>query len=441
MHLPHQVMNYSLCFICGFVILTACSGLQMPDGDFAAVTPNLAPVATATSAHPPTAATATAAATAWTTPLSVAQSDGPPDWLVQGAQLTNPLSKTLALPNGGETIAFSPDGTRLAVGTHDGRAQLWESATGTLSWEHSFTEGVRKVRFGPAGERVAAVSFDGGARLWEVKTGALVAQHQYEGWVFGLDFSTAGHRVATGSFDSTAVVWQSTDGTLLGEFDNALPIADLALAPDGPWLVLMTAGSRGLAELVVWDVFTHERRSLARAEGAPSHSNVAFSPDTSWLAASVSSPNGIQIWRTQTWPEAARLEVPVGGVRQLVFSANGTRLAAVVSTPSTGVTSGLSVWVWDVPSWQLVAQIDQPDQIFDLALSPDGRRLVTGHGQGESAERPPVYGALLWKVASGEQAGSMPHSSQVVSVAFSPDGRHVASGGANAPVVIWRMQE
>ena len=130
---------------------------------------------------------------------------GPPQWMLEGAELTNPLSKVLELPNGAETLAFSPDGTLLVAGTLAGEVQIWNLATTTLKWQATFTESVRKVQFSPTGTHVAAVSFDGGARLWETETGTPIAEHAYGYWVYGLDFSADGQWVATGSFDTNFI--------------------------------------------------------------------------------------------------------------------------------------------------------------------------------------------------------------------------------------------
>ena len=415
-------------------LLTACEGNNQPPTEEPVAPPSgqEAVTSTPTPAPPPTPPPEPP-----TPSPAVPLEAGSPVWSPPTAALTNPLSKLLELPPNADVLAFSPDSALLALGTSDFRFQVWEIAGPTLRWETPFTDYLRKIQFSPDGTRVAAVSFDGSARLWAVESGDEITRQMYDYWVYGLDFSADSQWVATGSFDSKAIVWNSNDGSVVGEFDNAHPIHDLALSPNGPWLALMTAESWGPVELIVWDILTREQRSLALAEIPPSHSNVVFSPDTAWLAASVSPQDGIQIWQTQTWPEVTRLAIPTGSVSQIAFSANGTRLAAVISS-GVGATT---VWVWDVPSWQPIAQIDQPDTVFDMALSPDGRRLVTGLGQGEGSTHPAVYGALLWEIADGALAGSMPHSSQVLSVAFSPDGRFIASGGGNTPAAVWHVPD
>jgi WD40 repeat protein len=252
----------------------------------------------------------------------------------------------------------------------------------------------------------------------------------YEYWVYGLDFSGDGQFWATGSFDGKALLADGSSGLPMVDFKHDLMVFDLALSPDGPWLAVMTTGSHGPGVVVVWDIFTHERRVLAEFQG-PAYSNVAFSPDTQWLAAGLG--NGpIAIWATQIWPEVARLQAPPGIVQELLFSPDGRRLAAIVS----GGETGYKIVVWEVPTWRVISEMAADDVVWDIAFSADGGWLVAGLGQG--IEHPPANEGQLWDVDSGTLAARMPHERQVLAVAFSHDGTRVATGGHDA-VKIWQL--
>lgn len=340
------------------------------------------------------------------------------------------LLQIAELGTGAAVLAFSPDDSLLAVGASGNEVQVWEAADWSQRWSGAHSDWVRKVAFHPDSQRLSSVSFDHTARLWDVASGEQIAQLDYGHWVYGLDFSADGQYWATGSLDGVAMLADAISGTPIKEFKHDLMVHDLALSPDGPWLAVTTTGSYGPGMVVVWDIFTQERRVLAEFQG-PGYSNVAFSPDTQWLAAGLG--NGpVAIWQTQIWPEVARLEPPPGIVNKLVFSPDGTRLAAVVAN---GEIENRIV-VWEVSTWRVVSEMLADDVVWDIAFSPDGRWLAAGLGQG--IEHPPANEGQLWEVASGTLVARMPHQGQVLTVAFSHDGTRLASAGHDA-VKIWRL--
>jgi WD40 repeat protein len=79
-------------------------------------------------------------------------------------------------------VAYSPESTRLATGSWDMTARLWELSTGHSIREfRGHSESIRSIAFAPRGDLIATASWDGSARVWSVATGESVGAFQGHG--------------------------------------------------------------------------------------------------------------------------------------------------------------------------------------------------------------------------------------------------------------------
>jgi WD40 repeat protein len=119
-----------------------------------------------------------------------------------------------------ESAAYSPDGRYIATCGGLG-AFLWDVETGELiRWFSGHTGVVNSVAFSPDGSRVLTGSGDATAKLWDAQTGQQIRTFAgHTNWVWSVAFSPDGMRVLTASFDGTARIWDISD----------LPVEDWSL--------------------------------------------------------------------------------------------------------------------------------------------------------------------------------------------------------------------
>jgi len=139
------------------------------------------------------------------------------------------------------SVAFSPDGSRLATSSFDGLAIIWDAATGQELFRIAMhpEPTIRLIIFSPDGSRLATSSYDGSANVWDAVSGKeLQAISGHTARIFDLAFSPDGKTIATASGDRTAKLWEVQTGRLFLTLDAPDGVTGVAFHPDGSQLAM-----------------------------------------------------------------------------------------------------------------------------------------------------------------------------------------------------------
>jgi Tol biopolymer transport system component len=154
-------------------------------------------------------------------------------------------------------VAVSPDGKQLATGSADNSVQVWDMPTGrALMRLQGHNKGVECVAFSPDGKTLASGGQDKVVRLWDVSTGKELRQLEAPDAVRGAAFSPDGKLVAVAAGDKSVRLFDAATGKESRQFGGLQgKINALAFSPDGKRVV--TAGQDGTA--IVWELTRDEK--------------------------------------------------------------------------------------------------------------------------------------------------------------------------------------
>ena len=306
-----------------------------------------------------------------------------------------------------ETYALSDD--KIAIGMSNGNIALWDTKTGKkLS---TLRENVRKL---------------------EVPD-ELVGLIDDENSVFALAFSPDGTRLASGSRDTTVQLWDITHKTepiTLRSHTNEPTV--LAFSPDGKMLA-----SGGVDKRVqLWD--TTIGKPIGACTGHVSDIRaLAFSPDGKMLA-SGSSDGIIRFWNTQTAePLSTHITGHIASLEAATFLKDS---ATIASVGYNGI-----ITLWNLKTFQKTTlQTNRTLEVIgfrgwylDLALSPDGTKLVSFGTERTSPEPWSDDVLRLMDVSTGRELMSVPGSAS--DLTFSPDAKIVA-GTRSGTIRLWNTE-
>jgi WD40 repeat protein len=232
------------------------------------------------------------------------------------------------------SVTLSPDERTLAAGgvRYDGDERsgvfaLWNVVSGKqLCRFYDEGEAVWSVAFSPDGEKVATGAAPKGVRLRNATTGELVAVLDASFSAMSVAFSPPdGRYLAAGGGkwgNGVSRLWDTRTGRELGALGGHKNlVSSVAFAPDGR---ILAAGD-SLGNIKLWDIATRRELHILLGQ-AGIVTSVAFSPNGKTLA-SGRVDRTVKLWHVDTGDELTTLDAGLT-VWSLAFSPDGKTLAA-----------------------------------------------------------------------------------------------------------------
>jgi WD40 repeat-containing protein SMU1 len=151
-------------------------------------------------------------------------------------ELSCTLFKEILLPNShsAESIAFSPNGALVAIGTSDGCIQLWNPLTGSLCLDFPFQAESRfmqhekecailSLAFSPNEDSqtlVASADEKGNCKVWSCSSGSAISTFMqvHQSGITSLNWSKQSSQLLTSSYDKTCKIISLKTGAVLRVF-------------------------------------------------------------------------------------------------------------------------------------------------------------------------------------------------------------------------------
>ncbi len=317
-------------------------------------------------------------------------------------------------------IAFSADGAFVATASDDHRAGIWNVRTGEVRYlPHD--DIVRCVAFSPDGKHLVTGSDDFIVRIWDVDAQQPRALTERANVLRSVAYSPDGKRFVTGSDDAIARIWDAESGqVVLNLRGHSGPVLSAVFSPDGKFVLTASEDKT----IRIWNAASGEQVALLRGH-TEFVSSAAYSPDGRRIV-STSVDQTARLWNVEPDAGLRALPGPAAAARSVAFSGDGARLVAALDD-KTAV-------IWDVGTGRQVGTLRGHDAAMrSAAFSPDGKRIVTASDD---------MTARVWDADSGRELLALRgHGAPVRSAAFSLDGKRIVTASDDMTARVWDAQD
>jgi WD40 repeat protein len=369
-----------------------------------------------------------------------------------------------------QSLAFSPDQSKLAWGEIGGYVALWELALDRLAWREKVHQNrVNDVKFSPDGKLLASCADDGvaslrqvgdlkrGARNFDTGKGPKIGGYSGDGMGssggISLAFTPDSARLVDGSAAAAEIsIWRIQDGKLLRRISKAHGksggsanpnLQSVAVTPDGRRIISsgqhtvpitdtkLKYGPKNvnMTEIRIWDIESGNRVKDLNGDEDHGFGYASLSHDGKHIA--VGDFSVLRILDAETGRPENTIPLPGSWGKRPEFSPDGNLVAMPI---------GNSIGLFEVTTGRQLHQSEQTPvgDLVSAAWSPSGDQLVTGHGDGGVRVWDAATGTLLWYKLLAPVISPSGRNARPAFVAFSADGHRIVVAGRRDDPVNWQ---
>lgn len=369
------------------------------------------------------------------------------------------------------TAQWSPNTNRLATGSGDNSARIWDADTGTpLFTLKGHTGWVLEVRWSPDGEQLATGSMDGTVRRWDPRTGKSIGRvlNGHRRWITMIAWQpyhlwelNEGPRLASASKDGTVRIWIANTGVTEHVLSCKESVSCVKWGGSGGSSGTIFTSSRDKT-VCAWDAKTGTllHRMIAHAHivnhlalstdfvlrtGFFEYSKGKSVPTTDEEKRALAKERFEKVARKQgqitellvsasddfvvyLWDPINLGKKPLarllGHQKQVNFVAFSPDMRVIASTGWDNVTK-----IWSSTDGKFLHSLrGHVGPVYQCAFSADSRLLVTCSKD---------CTVKTWDLRSGKMVTDLPSEDEVYAVDWSPAGKMVGSGGKDRATRIW----
>lgn len=218
------------------------------------------------------------------------------------------------------SVSFTPDGSKILVGTEIGAARILDRSNGqAVGADMTDNQALTTTTLSPDGNRIITAGHGAQATIWDASSRASVGHLKHEGGLWTVAYSNDGKLIITGGDERIVRIWNSQTNQVVGTLEHVTGSVRRAIfSPDDRNIITGTVDGSAF----VWPRSIWEGKSKENPRRLGGHSSainaLGFSKDGRWLL-TASNDGTVRIWETLTWTSLFELRLHGAGVNSAVF--------------------------------------------------------------------------------------------------------------------------